>query len=85
MLMYVKASGVEACQPFIHFFFSDVMRKNLHRGDFYLADEFDWNRSFCFPDWNLLFRYDYEDLNLQMDMLLRNGIRPEVSQKAKFV
>jgi hypothetical protein len=77
MLMYVKASKAELCKPFVHFFFSEVMRKNLRRGDFYLADDFDWKREFCFPDWNYLVKNDYEQISESLNAELKKGLRPD--------
>ncbi len=78
MLMYVKASKAEICKPVIQFFFSDVMRRNLHQGDFYLADEMNWKQNFTFPDWNYLMNNDYEQINQTLDAKFREGLGKDV-------
>jgi len=78
MMMYVKASKAKVCQPIIDFVFSDKMRKNLHSGDFYLADELDWNKNYCFPDWNYLMKYDYDDICGMVNSILYENIDKDV-------
>jgi len=78
MLMYVKASKANLCQPIIDFMFGDEMRKNLHHGDFYLADEIDWSKNYCFADWDYLMKYDYEDICGMVNSKLHEGLEEDV-------
>jgi len=78
MLMYVKASKIRECQPIIDFVFSEKMRENFHHGDFYLADEVDWNKNYCFADWDYLMQYDYEDICAMVTSKLFEGLDKDV-------
>jgi len=80
MLMYVKSSRIDECRPLINFFHSNSMRQALRRGDFYLADDFDWSQPFSFPSWEFLLQSDYEALTAELDVELKKGLRPDVFQ-----
>jgi ABC-type Fe3+ transport system substrate-binding protein len=78
MLMFVKTSKMEECQPIVDFFRSETMRHALKRGDFYLAEDVDWNEPFSFPSWEYLLNNDYEALTAMLDVELKKGLRPDV-------
>ena len=78
LLMYVKTSKKEKCQPVVDFFLGNEMRKTLLKGDFRLADEIDWNSPFCFPDWNFMLSRDYEEITEEVNAELRKGLREDV-------
>lgn len=80
MLMYVKKSRMEECMPFVNFLHSDAIRHALRRGDFRLAEEFDWSRPFSYPSWDFLLNNDYEELVASLDIELKKGLRPDVFQ-----
>lgn len=78
LLMYVKASKREICQPVVDFFLGPVMRQTLLRGDFHMADDLDWNAPFCFPKWENLMAQDYEALSEALNNELKKGLRYDV-------
>jgi ABC-type Fe3+ transport system substrate-binding protein len=80
MLMFVKTSRIEECQPVVDFFHSDIMKKALKRGDFYLAEDVNWQDPFSFPSWEYLLNNDYEELTVMLDIELKKGLRPDVFQ-----
>jgi len=80
MLMFVKTSRIEECQPIVDFFHSDIMRKALKRGDFYLAEDVNWKEPFSFPSWDYLLNNDYEELTAMLDVELKKGLRADVFQ-----
>jgi hypothetical protein len=73
LLMYVKASRREICQPVVDFFFSREMRRTLRLGDFHLADDFEWSAPHCFPKWETLLNCDYDILNSGLNKKLDEG------------
>lgn len=83
MLMFIKTSKMEECRPLIDLFQSDKMRKALRRGDFYLADDVDWNAPFSYPSWDFLLHNDYEALNEALNDELKKGLRPDAFQISK--
>jgi hypothetical protein len=80
MLMYVKTSRMEECRPLINFLHSSAMRQALRRGDFRLAEEFDWSQPFSYPSWEYLLNNDYEELVATLDIELKKGLLPDVFQ-----
>lgn len=78
MLLYVKRSRKEECQPLVNFLHSNVIRQALRRGDFHLADEFDWTQPFSFPSWEFLLQSDYETLTAALNAELKKGLREDV-------
>jgi hypothetical protein len=77
LLMYVKASKRKACKPVVDFFLGQEMRRTLLRGDFHMADEFDWNAPHCYPDWKPLLSYDNAILDTYLNDRLKEGLRKE--------
>lgn len=78
MLMFAKTSKIEQCRPLMEFFCSNTMRQALKRGDFYLAEDVEWEKPFSFPSWNYLLCHDYEELNLKLNEELRAGLSVDV-------
>ncbi|NTU98111.1 MAG: ABC transporter substrate-binding protein [Chlorobiaceae bacterium] len=78
MLMYVKTSRMEECRPLVNFLHSATIRHALRRGDFFLADEFDWSQPFSYPSWEYLMNNDYEELVAELDVELKKGLGPDV-------
>ncbi len=78
MLMFAKTSRMDECMPLINYFQSNVMRQALRRGDFHMASDFDWSQPFSFPSWDFLLRNDYEALTAQLDVELKQGLKPDV-------
>ena len=73
LLMYVKASKIESCQPVVDFFLGREMRRTLRLGDFHLADDYDWTAPRCFPDWEIMLQSDYDVLNADLNKKLNEG------------
>ena len=80
MLMYVKTSRMDECRPIINFMQSTAIRRALRRGDFFLADEFDWSQPFSYPSWEYLMKNDYEELVAELDVELKKGLKADVFQ-----
>jgi len=80
MLLFVKTSKIEECQPVVDFFYSDIMRQALKRGDFYLAEDVNWQEPYSFPSWEYLLNNDYEELTAMLDTELKKGLRADVFQ-----
>ena len=78
LLMYVKAGKRGICQPVIDFFLGKEMQRTLLRGDFHLADAFDWNSNYCFPCWETMLAHDYEFLSEDVNSELKKGFRHDV-------
>jgi hypothetical protein len=80
MLMFVKTSRMEECQPIINFFHTDIIRQALKRGDFSFAEDVNWQEPFSFPSWDYLLNNDYEELTAMLDSELKQGLRPDAFQ-----
>jgi ABC-type Fe3+ transport system substrate-binding protein len=80
MLMFVKTSRMEECQPIVDFFYSDIIRQALKRGDFSFAEDVNWQEPFSFPSWDYLLNNDYEELTAMLDTELKQGLRPDAFQ-----
>ncbi len=80
MLLFVKTSRMEECQPIVNFFHTDIIRQALKRGDFSFAEDVNWQEPFSFPSWDYLLNNDYEELTAMLDIELKQGLRPDAFQ-----
>lgn len=74
LLLFVKRSRLEACQPVLDFLGSAPFRQVLARGDFLMPDRIDWSEPFTYPKWETLAMRDYDELSAEINAVFQRGL-----------
>lgn len=79
MMLFVKRSKLEACQPVIDFFWGEAFRNVLARGEFFMPDRIDWNQPYTYPKWKMFAEHDFEELSAEINAVFLRGLNASES------
>ncbi len=74
LLLFVKKSKIQECQPLLDFFWGETFRNILAKGDFHMPDDMDWSIDYSFPSWDYLATHDYDEIADSLNQIFVQGL-----------